>query len=272
MRFIPRDVLTAITIISLCAPTVSAQRSGGNSRSRRGRAVGGRGSREHGTVRGKIVRIRLYRRQRPESGRDSGEIAGSGAKKTGTIAVRTKEGRQYAAVLTRETAYSVRNTTLSPARVRALLVTGTPVEMNWRTADDLDGRMAGEIRIRTVEIEGVIQSVHRKRVVVMASRKVRAAIPEAVTVRGRHSRRPQHGRNLRKKPTRRRLTLSVAGITTVTLEGEASKLEDLRPTMEFDAVAIDGGPRTVLEIHAREGGKRGPEDRTPREQRERRRS
>ncbi|MFQ5423736.1 MAG: hypothetical protein ACE5F9_07115 [Phycisphaerae bacterium] len=272
MRFNPRDVLTAIAIISLCAPTVSAQRSGGNSRSRQGRVVRGRGSREHGTVRGKIVRIRLYGKQRPNGGRDSGDSAGSGSKKTGTIAVRTNEGRQYAAVLMRDTAYSVRNATLSPARVRSLLVTGTPVEMNWRTADDLDGRMAGEIRIRTVEIEGVIKSVNRKKIVVMASPKVRAAIPETVTVRGRHPRRPQRGKNPRKRPTRRRLTLSVAGVTTVTLEGEASKLEDLRPTMEFDAVAIDGGPRTVLEIHAREGGQRDPEDRKPREQRERRRS
>ncbi len=76
-----------------------------------------------------------------------------------------------------------------------------------------------------------------------------------------------------KRPAPRKLVLTLSEASAITLEGDEADIKDIKPTMKFDAVVIDGGPSIILDLNARsvkesrdpKKGKRKPKstDRTP---------
>ncbi len=246
----PRQRYCLIALISLaaCTPAAYAQRY----RTGRGVRVQTR-SRDRGSERGFIVRVRAFGNNAGGQARGRSKLKGGyTGKKTGQITIKAERGPQFSAVFTHNTEYTVDHGQLSPSKVRALLGPGIPVELNWETSDEVGGRAVTALRIRTIEIDGVISKLGRRKFVVLAAPKTNAeeqSRPE-ITVRGRRGKRPNR-RGDKPEPKPRKLALNTSNLTRFTLDGEPAKLNALRPTMAFDALVTDGGPRLVLELHAR---------------------
>lgn len=237
-----RTCLIALVSLAACTPAAFAQRyrTGGAVRIQTR-------SRDRGSERGFIVRVRAFGNN--TGGRTRGGYTG---KKTGQITIKAERGPQFSAVFTRDTEYTVDHGQLSPSKVRALLGPGIPVELNWETSEEVGGRAVTAVRIRTIEIDGVISKLSRKRFVVLATPKPdpeEQSRPE-ITVRGRRG-KTSNRRVGKPAPKPRRLALTTSKLTRFTLDGEPAKLSALRPTMAFNALVTDGGPRLVLELHAR---------------------
>ena len=130
-----------------------------------------------------------------------------------------------------------------------------PVELNWRTSDKLSGRVVSDIRVRTIEIEGVIKQANRKKVTVMARPKQSPEELPQIKVRGRKS---TENKKRVKRPAHRKLVLTLSEASAITLEGDEADIKDIKPTMKFDAVVIDGGPSIILDLNAR--GVKEPSD------------
>ncbi|MCZ6816066.1 MAG: hypothetical protein O7F76_05120 [Planctomycetota bacterium] len=264
-----RILLIAASAIALAGSVAFAQRyQGGNNR--QGRRVTRKESRrDRDTERGWIVRILTYSGgDKNRRGRNKAE--GNGPSKTGSIVIKTEQGRQFTGVLTTETRYSARSARITPSRTKSLLIRGVPVELNWRTSDKLSGRVVSDIRVRTIEIEGVIKQANRKKVTVMARPKQSPEELPQIKVRGRKS---TENKKRVKRPAPRKLVLTLSEASAITLEGDEADIKDIKPTMKFDAVVIDGGPSIILDLNARsvkesrdpKKGKRKPKstDRTP---------
>lgn len=239
-----RPIVIALAAFALTAADLHAQ----GYRRQGGRAQRRFRSDDRGTERGFIVRVLSFGNDRSRRGDEAARHGVSVGKKTGTIAIKTQRGPQFSAVFTRRTEFLVENARLSPSKVKSLLVAGMPVELNWETSEDVGGRAVTTIRIRTVEIEGVIQKLSRGKVVVMARPKAAPESDTDIKVRGR---RGSKDAAAKKRPKPRKLALTVAKATAVTVDGEDAKLNGLRPKMAFDALVTDGGPSLILEIHAR---------------------
>lgn len=245
MRHRLPTILLAGVVLASNALTLSGQTYRGKKTQSNGRATRRTGTRDRGTVNGSIVRIRRFNSARGKRGDDAPR--GGAGKKIGSIAIRIDGGAQFSAVLTGATDYSVQNTVMTRSKVMSLLVPGVPVELNWKTSDEVGGRAVTDLRIRTIEIEGVIKTANRRKLVVMASPRVRS---EATPIRVR-GRAPEQPRKPRRKLKPRKLSLRLAEVTQFTLNGKESSVETIRATMEFNAIVTNGSPGVVLELHLR---------------------
>lgn len=243
-----RILLVAAWTLVLSGSVALAQRYQGRN-NRAGRRVAPReSSRNRDTERGWIVRILTYSGgDRDRRGRNKSDL-NSEPNKIGSIVIKTEQGRQFTGVLTSETRYSAQSADITPSKTKLLLVHDVPIELNWRTSDELSGRVVSDIRVRTVEIEGVIKRANRKKVTVMATAKQPPEELPEVKVRGR---RTPRDKKAMKKPAAKKLVLALSEASEITLDGDKADIKDIKATMEFDAVVIDGGPTTILALNAR---------------------
>lgn len=242
-----RILLFAASVVAFGGNKAIAQRYQQQNRQAGERPPRNVSPRDRDTERGRIIRILAYgegdksRRGRDKSGDTSPH-------KTGSIVIKTERGRQFTGVLTSETRFSASSSDMTPSKTRLLLDRGVPIELNWRTSDEMSGRVVTDVRIRTVEIEGVIQRANRKRIVVMATAKEPPEELPEIKVKGRRTPEPKKPP---KKPARKKLQLALSEVSTLTLDGDETVVKQIKPFMEFDAVVIDGGPATILSLHAR---------------------
>jgi hypothetical protein len=142
---------------------------------------------------------------------------------------------------------------LPPEKVRKLLVKDVPVVLNWRLSEEVDGRIVSDLQIRTVEINGSIKRATAKRITVTAlPAQMPADEPPPIEAGGR-TRQPPRPAGPPKKPMQpRTLNLLVSPeISAFTLDGEKVAFKELKPSMKFDAVIMDGGPALIFELRAR---------------------
>lgn len=197
---------------------------------------------ERGTVEGEVVWVRA-------------KSNSPTAKKEATLAVKPNGRPQVTLVLVDDTSYAIEGLNWPAEKIKVHLNPGTPVILNWEYWDRVDGRVVKDLKLRTVSINGTIRSARANKLQVEAIPKEPDPEPEPISVRGR--RQPPDEDTRKKEPAKpRKLTLPMDPATThVTLNGKDSNVKALAAKMEFDAIVLNGGLNTVLELNARSNGR-----------------
>lgn len=242
---------TFAAILALACTTVFAQPYTGNKNGQgTGKRVPSRGDRDEGTEYGKITAVRSYGAQASE--------------KVGQVNIQTMGGKQVSVHLTDRTRYTLAGADMDRAMVSALLVKDMPVTLQWRYSAETGGKVAYNIEIRTVAVQGTIKKANKRQITVAALpiATEEETEPVAPPIRAGGRKAPEPPRKVEKKaPTPKTLTLIVEnGLTRITVNGEKADAAMIKPQMTFDAIVIDGGPRWLIELNAHApGGRAGPE-------------
>lgn len=237
----PGIPIVAATLALACTTVFAQPNTGNRDNQPKGNRQPFRGDRDEGTEHGRITAVRSYGAQASE--------------KVGQVNIQTTAGKQVSVHLTDRTRYTLAGADMDRAMVSALLVKDVPVVLQWRYSAETGGKVAYNIEVRTIAIQGTIKKGNKRQITVAALpiAQEEEAEPVSPPIRAGGRKAPEPPKKMAKKePQPATLTLILQnGLTRITLNGEKAESAVIKPKMTFDAIVIDGGPRWLIELNAR---------------------